>query len=253
MTFQIKGIWLIVFVALFVAALMFFIQKCNDKAPTPIVTQQQLDSANQRNRELLTAKFKDSIFQAGQIRLSEQRVDSVQVLLSNADRRIQSLIKDGNTYRKQLDYYAAITDTGMIDVHPSYITYCDSLADLTVMWERNYNDYRKESISLISELNDQLGIKNQQIESEKAYSAKTSEHNAWLTKGITEIANKNKPRNKAFFGVAVAGTQVNPLYGFGLGVGFMNKKEQLVNADALMIKGGELMFQLSGKFKISFR
>lgn len=254
---MLKGIdyrFIIIPVIAAIAITWFFTKGCGPNNSQPeFFSKKTRDSLLNEQAALRVLKYRDSIALAEENAFQKRRTDSIERRLSIAQLRVNDLIKTGKTLRNQLDYYAAITDTGMINVHPSYIIACDSLADVNEEWGNRFNSYSKECTALTNALHDQLSLGNKEISAHKSQISKLESQNIWLTKGITEISNKYKPRNKMFFGFAAAGTQDQPLYGFGLGFAFMNKKEQLVNADALMIHGGQLMIQVSGKFKISFR
>lgn len=252
MSFEIRGIWILVFAAFIGAAIVIFFKKCGSKPE--IVLTVNTDSLNMANK--ITKKVSDSLQAVlnDSIRYYKTREISANIVLQITQQKLQTQFKLAEVYRKQLDYYAVLPpDSGMISVHPEYIGSCDSLADLSVRLEDNFNAYKQESNTVQDYLRQQIALKDREITAHLKGKQELEGQNAWLTKGINEIAKKGQPRNKMFFGAAIAGTQINPLFGFGLGVGFMNKKEQLISTDALMIRGGELMFQISGKFKISFR
>lgn len=252
MKFEIRGIWILIAAALFGAVVILFLKKgCG--APSPVVQQPNTDSAAlvKKIRDHITDSTQKAI--AKEFSLKQQTIDSSNRRIAQIELDRKQLFTLNKIYRQQLDKYATVTDDSMVPVHPSYVLYCDSIADNSLRVEDSYMAYKQEAETVQRELGNQLSLKDREITVLSKAKEETDTQNAWLSKGINEIAKKNQPRNKAFFGAAIAGTQVNPLFGFGLGIGFMNKKEQLINADALMLKGGELMFQLSGKFKISFR
>lgn len=254
MTFQIRGIWLLIFVAAFsIAVYLFFSKGCTPSNTTPSFSQEKEDSIRNEQAILRAERVRDSVLAAIQMAEKQKEVDSVHTRLQIAKMQINDLIRTGATLRNQLDYYATITDTGMIDVHPSYVIACDSIAEVNEAWQYKFNDYSKECTALTNALHDQLSLGNKEIAAHKSQIGKLEHQNAWLTKGITEISNKMKPRNKVFIGFAAAGTQDKLLYGLGLGLALMNKKDQLINIDALMIHEGQLMYQVSGKFKIAGR
>lgn len=253
MKFEIRGIWILVLAALFGGALVFFFSKGCGK-PAPVIQVPNTDSA--RIAETIRQSVVDSTRKAigQQLQAKQIKIDSAARKIALLESERKQLFALNKVYRQQLDKYATVSDgDSLIPVHPSYVLYCDSLADNSVRVEDNYTMYREEARTTQENLEAKISLKDLEITVLSKAKKETDIQNAWLSKGIDEIAKKTKPRNKMFFGVAVAGTQVNPLFGFGLGVGVMNKREQLVNADALMVRGGELMFQVSGKFKISFR
>jgi peptidoglycan hydrolase CwlO-like protein len=254
MKVQISGIWLLIFVAIVAIAGTLFLRGCfKDKADVPVVTDKQIDSLHKANIEAQNASvsLRQKIIEDSLV--AQKKIDDAHVALMKTNKIISQLEVQGKRLREQLGYYAAITDTGMIDVHPAYVTYCDSIAEANEKWPAVVDQQKKEFNTVIDGLQEQLGVKNREVAAKQSSINELSGQNAWLTKGISEIANKSKPRNKIFFGPSIAGTQENWIYGAGVGAALLNKKDQLLEVDALLIKGGQIMYRVGGKFKISFR
>lgn len=225
-------------------------RSCQKPAPTVNIN---IDSAQLAAK--ISAQVADSILRetadSMQQLKKKEREDSL--VLHNLTLKLSEQFRLARVYRQQLDYYASVPiDTGMVPVHPNYVLYCDSLADVSLRTEDNYNAFKQEYATMQANLKDQLSLKDREIAVYQKGKQELETQNAWLSKGINEIAAKNKPRNAMYFGLVAHGDKINPIRAGGAGLTFVNKKGWLMGADAMMHEGGGLLYQARIGWKIKF-
>lgn len=252
MKFEIRGVWIIILALLIGAAIMFLFKTCSNNNPVPVVVN--VDSLQLVAK--IRAKIDDSTLAVIETQDSIYRQKERYLLLvhSQTVHVLEEQLRLVSAYRKQLNYYATLpSDTVMVPVHPSYVLYCDSLADATVRTEDNYYAFKQEAATMQDNLKNQLSLKDREIMVYQKGKQELESQNAWLSKGVNEIATKNKHRNAVYFGLVANGDKINPIRAGGMGLTFVNKKGWLLGADALMHQGGGLLYQARIGWKIKFR
>lgn len=223
------------------------------QSPSPTVTI-NVDSAQLAKQ--IRAKIDDSTLAVikTQDSIHKKKERTLLLVHSQTAWHLDEQIKLVRAYRKQLSYYATVpSDTTMVSVHPGYVLYCDSLADATIRTEDNYYAFKQEAATMQDNLKNQLSLKDREIMVYQKGKQELESQNAWLSKGVNEIATKNKPRNAVYFGLVANGDKINPIRAGGMGLTFVNKKGWLLGADALMHQGGGLLYQARIGWKIKFR
>lgn len=226
-------------------------RSCQSPSPTVTVNTDSARLATQISARKADSVLRVTAYSMEQLKKKE-REDSI--ALHNITLKLNEQFRLASVYRQQLDYYASVPlDTGMIPVHPNYVLYCDSAADALLRVADNFNAFKQEYATLKADLKDQLSLKDREITVYQKGKQELESQNAWLSKGVNEIAIKNKPRNAMYFGLVANGDQVTPIRAGGAGLTFVNKKGWLAGADAMIHEGGGLLYQARIGWKIKFR
>lgn len=252
MKFELRRRDFIWFALFAIAIWLFMLNKCNQPAPavnnsyrdSAIAIYAKVDSVKNEVIKFLSDSLMKINVEKGQ---SDIRINQLESKLS------KSVLYSSSLAHQLKDAKDLIEDTGMIAVHPSYVSYCDTCADQLLYQSALVMSYKGEVQNKDELYKREIAIKDSALAQEKRYNERERLAFNLMSKGYNELAQKSQPRNQVYGELIGEGNQINPFGALGLGGFLLTKKGHSYGVAAKMQRDGNIWYEFRKGFLISFR
>jgi len=235
-----------------VALIMLFLSKCH---------RDETVSMSDRFHEINTRLMADSIAHFRAVAALEESLHAEKQATDSAARKAQAasaVVSESQATINRLTTALRTAkhlpvDGNFITVAPTYVTYCDSLADATDALAQNFNTYRLTQGAVISGKDRQLLLKDSLLIRERTFSAGCRTEVAALQAIYTKVQQENKPRNQVFLGAEISGTQATVFQNIGGVLSLKTKRNKLWQISSGIQSNGQVYGRINGNILISFK